>query len=414
MTIENSDDTAHVGVTDPAAPVALERSSSSAGSVHGSASRADVASGAIETAAASATATHDSTPPLSRRLAPPPKPKRDSGAASAPPTPPPTAPASGRPAAEGPDLAASANALKAPIAPSISFSADGKPTLDSPALTPSEPSLVAANSVAPLSQPPPLRRRSNPSLSDAGNVNASTGGRTPSDPALASGSVGAAHGSSNAPHPIAAPSSRVESEPGARVPSDSSPSAPESAEPRAPDSSAPASAPPSSSAIFAMRIIAVGDSVRTPAAQEPTPDIDPNSYPPSASRLGTTVRRSSRPVAASVSAPTAPVTVPKAGGVPTDLGPALELDLPIDVELPVPAAPAPTLDLAAVLDAAAAVLEALLSRSPRRHAHSGRSAPSAGAASAGRTLGRRVLARVDREEDRSRGSVGGRPSSPGQ
>ncbi|MEI9953324.1 MAG: class I SAM-dependent methyltransferase [Pseudomonadota bacterium] len=99
-----------------------------------------------------------------------------------------------------------------------------------------------------------------------------------------------------------------------------------------------------------MRIIAVGDSVRPPTA-EPTPDIDPDSYPPSASRLGTTVRRSSRPLSTSATAAAASVQVPKAAPMPTDLGPSIELDVPIDVELPVG-------DLVAALDAAAAALEA--------------------------------------------------------
>jgi SAM-dependent methyltransferase len=105
-----------------------------------------------------------------------------------------------------------------------------------------------------------------------------------------------------------------------------------------------------------MRIIAVGDSARPPQAQEPTPEIDPDSYPPSASRLGTSKRRSSRPVP--VAAAAAPVAVPPAAPLPTNVGPALEFDVPIDVELPILLPPAPTVDVAAVLDAAAAVLEA--------------------------------------------------------
>jgi SAM-dependent methyltransferase len=102
-----------------------------------------------------------------------------------------------------------------------------------------------------------------------------------------------------------------------------------------------------------MRIIAVGDSVRAPTAQEPTPDIDPNSYPPSASRLGTTVRRSSRPV----SAATTPVAVPPPAALPIDLGPSLEIDVPIEVEVPAVVTEASPADVA-VLDAAAAALEA--------------------------------------------------------
>ena len=152
MTIEHSEDTAHVGVTGPAEPPTLESSPGSADSVVDAAARADAGSGVLE----GVQGTHDSTPPLSRKLAPPPKPKRDSGAASAPPG----ASASGRPA-EGPDLTASASALKAPLAPTISFSASGEPTLDSPAMAAAELAPTAAGgAIAPLSQPPPMRRRS--------------------------------------------------------------------------------------------------------------------------------------------------------------------------------------------------------------------------------------------------------------
>jgi len=102
-------------------------------------------------------------------------------------------------------------------------------------------------------------------------------------------------------------------------------------------------------------------------AQEPTPDIDPDSYPPSASRLGTTVRRSSRPVIAAAPS-AAPVALPPAAAVPSDLGPSIEIDVPIDVELPVAAPVAPArarpIDVLAVLDAAAAVLEASSSDLP--------------------------------------------------
>src|SRR6478609_1349057 len=117
MTIENSEEAAPSGVTDPAEKPVLEPSSGSTDSVQESAARVDPPSGVIETAPA--TGSHDSSPPFSRKLAPPPKPKRDSGAASAPP--------SARPG-EGPDLVASASALKAPIAPTISFA--GAPTLE--------------------------------------------------------------------------------------------------------------------------------------------------------------------------------------------------------------------------------------------------------------------------------------------
>src|SRR3954452_25127720 len=111
MTIENSQDTAQLGVPDPVENPALEPSSSSTGAVQEGAARDDAQSAVIETGPA--TGAHDSSPPFSRKLAPPPKPTRDSGAASARP--------SARPG-EGPDLVASANALEAPIAPTISFS----------------------------------------------------------------------------------------------------------------------------------------------------------------------------------------------------------------------------------------------------------------------------------------------------
>src|SRR3954463_469098 len=139
MTIENSEETSRVGASDPAEPQAPEASSGATDSVPNPAS------------ASEATSAHDSTPSMSRKLAPPPKPKRDSGAASAPP--------SGRPP-EGPDLLASSSALKAPIAPTISFSGQGVPTLESSARADATASMAEApTAVAPLSQPPPMRRR---------------------------------------------------------------------------------------------------------------------------------------------------------------------------------------------------------------------------------------------------------------
>src|SRR6478609_5752082 len=150
MTIENSEETAQPAVIDPAEKPGLEPASSSTDSVQDAAPRVESPSGVIETAPAAGT--YDSTPPFARKLAPPPKPKRESGAASAPP--------SARPG-EGPDLTASANALKAPIAPTISFSPEGVPTLDGPPPASAEATAeVAAAPVAPLSQPPPMRRRS--------------------------------------------------------------------------------------------------------------------------------------------------------------------------------------------------------------------------------------------------------------
>jgi len=149
-----------------------------------------------------------------------------------------------------------------------------------------------------------------------------------------------------------------------------------------------------------MRIIAVGDSVRPTAAQDPAPDVDADGLAPNASRLGTGVRRSSRPapapdapavveavaeapvvaapaaaapvvaapaaVAPAAEAPAAtspaavasvPFMVPPAPPMPTDLGPSIEIDVPIDVELPAASA-TPAADTIAALDAAAAALEA--------------------------------------------------------
>jgi SAM-dependent methyltransferase len=106
-----------------------------------------------------------------------------------------------------------------------------------------------------------------------------------------------------------------------------------------------------------MRIIAVGDSVRPPATQESTPDLDPDALAPNASRLGTGVRRSSRPVVAT-SAAALPVALPPPAPMPADIGPAIELDVPIEVELPLAAAATPAVDVLAALDAAAAALEA--------------------------------------------------------
>jgi len=423
MTIENSEETAQLGVTDPAEKPGLEPSSSSTDSVQDAAPRVEPPSGVIE--AAPVAGTHDSSPPFSRKLAPPPKPKRDSGAASAPP--------SARPG-EGPDLVAAASALKAPIPPTISFAS--VPTLENPpgVVTETSPE-IAPPPIAPLSQPPPMRRRSSPSFSDAGAPNVPPvatppGVRMSSDPALVAGDAPAAKETSVAPRPMATPPRPRSDPPGPRLRADSAPSMPDAAAPAVPASAAgPTSASPSSppgfpapstspSAIFAMRIIAVGDSARSPASQEQTPELDPDSYPPSGSRLGTTVRRSSRPApapaasavaapapiaepiavapadapvaavapadapvaavapadapvaagpvadsavaapaAASLTVASVPFMVPPAPPMPTDLGPSIEIDVPIDVELPAANA-APTADTIAALDAAAAALEA--------------------------------------------------------
>jgi SAM-dependent methyltransferase len=84
-----------------------------------------------------------------------------------------------------------------------------------------------------------------------------------------------------------------------------------------------------------MRIIAVGDPSRSPPPQtEQSGDSDPDSYPPSAARLGTGTRRSSRPVMAAVTAPAAPVS-DVAPGKP----PAVEL-APAETAVGAPTAPA--------------------------------------------------------------------------
>ena len=330
MTIENSEDTAQVGAIDPAAEPVLEPPSDLAESARDGSAPADAASAAvIDTAQLTL---HDSTPPLSRKLAPPPKPKRESGMASSPP--------SARPAGEVPDLLASSSALKAPIAPTISYAGDGAAKAEPVPEVPEPPVLVASGAAAPLSQPPPIpRRRSNPSFAlDDAEGTASASARPPSDPTL---SLGEPRPVSNAPRPLATPP-RPRSEPPPPRPRSESDAvvaaaavAPVVAPPESsgPVSSAPLSAPPSSSsAIFAMRIIAVGDSVRPPPVSEHVAEIEPGSYPPSASRLGTGVRRSSRPAMAAVSVPEAPAPAPSAPHVEAL---AIDVDVPIDVEPPI-------------------------------------------------------------------------------
>jgi SAM-dependent methyltransferase len=87
-----------------------------------------------------------------------------------------------------------------------------------------------------------------------------------------------------------------------------------------------------------MRIIAVGDPSRSaPAQAEQSGEIDPDAYPPSAARLGTGTRRSSRPVMAAVTAPDVVTAQPP------------------DVELaPAAAEPAAVVPLAAAAPVAAA------------------------------------------------------------
>ena len=338
MTIENSEDTAQVGVIDPAEKSELERPSDLAESADATVRIEAVASAAIDTTRVATT--HDSGPPMSRKLAPPPKPKRDSNMASKPPSAPPLR-------GDAPDLLASSSALKAPIAPTISYSADGTPTLDSAGVAPEV--AVASGATAPLSQPPPIpKRRSNPGFATDGG-DASLSARPPSDPTLGSAAdSGSYKAISNAPRPIASPP-RPRSEPPPPNPRSEPPAA------AAPESAPVSSTPPSSSAIFAMRIIAIGDSVRPPPVQE---SIDPDSYPPSASRLGTSVRRSSRPAMAAVTTPeavAAAVTTPEAvaapvpapSAVPADVMTSIDVDVPIDEEPPIAEARAqvPSIDV---------------------------------------------------------------------
>src|SRR5450631_3780656 len=93
MTIENLEDAAHVGVTDPADQPGPERASALAGSpsdpdipidVDPPMLRADLPEQPVIEPPTS-DGVSDSMPPMSRKLAPPPKPRRDSGAASRPP-----------------------------------------------------------------------------------------------------------------------------------------------------------------------------------------------------------------------------------------------------------------------------------------------------------------------------------------
>lgn len=292
----------------------------------------------------------DSTPPVSRKLAPPPKPKRDSAGASRPP--------SHRPPGDASDPLAS-SALKAPLAPSISYA--GFPALSAPvgestsdAVLPSAPA-----SVPPVGAPPPITRRgSSPAIGEETEPIAASSARAPSDPALASVQ----------PKPVTAPPRPTSSVPQQFRPrSDPPPAAatagafPASMPPGAPLppttlSAAPAPSTPTS-AIFAMRIIAVGDPARpAPAPVEPPSDDDPNAYPPPAARLGTGTRRSSRPKMEAVLAPE----------VATDTPPDVaEAPLPSAAEASAVAAPEIEIDLSGLdspeltaLDAAASKLAA--------------------------------------------------------
>ena len=332
MTIENSEDTAQVSVLDPAAEPVIEPASSSTEPVADGAAKADPTS-SVKIEVARNLNTHDSAPPMSRKLAPPPKPKRDSGMASSMPPAQPGEPTS-------PDLLASSNALKAPIAPSISYSADDTAKIQVSAALPEPPAalpvLDPAPTPAPLSQPPPIRRRSNPAISvHDGEPGALGGARAPSDPGLTGGSSAAAR-------PISAPPRPRSDPPPPRPRSDPSIAA-EASPP------APAALPPVSSAIFAMRIIAVGDSARAKTSQDNAPDLDPDSYPPSASRLGTSVRRSSRPAA--TAAANVPVEVPAAARLPSALSASVPEVAPAPEATVPPAIVPPPFDVAPELNA---------------------------------------------------------------
>ncbi|MEO6601312.1 MAG: methyltransferase domain-containing protein [Polyangiaceae bacterium] len=333
MTIENSEDTAQVSVPDPAPAQGIEPASTESSPPEpvreGPAHAETASSPAIEVGRNSSA--HDSAPPQSRKLAPPPKPKRDSGMASSP--------ASGMPG-EGSDPLTSSISLKAPNAPTFAHSADDTAKMQAFGVRSSSSSFAPP---APLSQPPPISRgRSNPALAAEASEGNEGVARSPSEPSLPSKAESAPQ------RPLTA-RPRPRSEP-------------------PPASTAPASVPPSPSAIFAMRIIAVGDSVRPPVVQESTPDLDKDSYPPSASRLGTSVRRSSRPSIALVNAPVeapveAPIEVPvevpvsepehvaapepalvvEVSSPPANLLAALEEDIPIEVDAPVASEPAPPL-----------------------------------------------------------------------
>ncbi|HEY5376833.1 MAG TPA: hypothetical protein VIK01_24290, partial [Polyangiaceae bacterium] len=335
MTIENSEDAAHVGVTDPADQPGPERASALAGSpsdpeipidVDPPVLRADLPEPPVIEPPTSDGAS-DSMPPMARKLAPPPKPRRDSGAASRPPL--------AGPSGEEQLLA---SALKAPIAPSISYSALAAvtpPVVDA-AETVIEVPTTTPGSVPPLGAPPPIpRRKSNPAIADASE----SATRSPSDPAPA------AAGTSAQPKPVAAAPRPISGTPPPRTRSEPPPPAPAPAASAEPVEPAPESSPPpSSSAIFAMRIIAVGDPSRAaPVQAEQSGETDPDAYPPSAARLGTGTRRSSRPTMAAVTAPDVVTAKPP----DVDLSPLVAEPAAVALEAPPVAPPSAVAPLAA-------------------------------------------------------------------
>jgi SAM-dependent methyltransferase len=313
MTIDNSDEAARVSASDAVeTPVARDhgRTEDATSSVRATEVQEDVDLSGLDSPPVvdipEASTTHDSVAPMSRKLAPPPKPRRESGPTSGPPSRPPSD--------AGLDSALASSALKAPIAPTISYSGttdasadDTGPhdattdrTSDIPVLPP------VPGSSPPLSSPPPIpRRRSNPGIAAANSDDAAAPAtaRSPSDPTLAAQnkitvSLGpnpeiAPKPASNPPRPVASPPRPASNPPPPRPASNPPPPAPAplarpQSEPPA-SSAPPSSAPPSSSAIFAMRIIAVGESQRPPPVQADHSE-DPTAYP---AALGT--RRSSRP-----------------------------------------------------------------------------------------------------------------------
>jgi SAM-dependent methyltransferase len=328
MTIDNSDDTARMSAKNPVEPLGSAEQSlalETASSVRVATEvQEDVDLSELEapSAAPDLAPRHDSVTPTSRKLAPPPKPRREPGSTSNPP--------SMRPPGDaGLESAFAANALKAPIAPTISYAAsetspknEVKAESVSPASAEAVPMLTPVPGVAPLSSPPPIpRRRSNPQLAEAEDTSAPSTSRSPSDPALGrspsapalpdeaprpSSSESALKSVVSPPRPVAAPP-RPDSSPPAARPASVPPPASAESEPAAPSSSPP----PSSSAIFAMRIIAVGES-HPPPPVVADHSADPTAYP---AALGT--RRSSRP------APAAPDAAPPAPVPPLDSAPEI-------------------------------------------------------------------------------------------
>ncbi|HEX3775517.1 MAG TPA: methyltransferase domain-containing protein [Polyangiaceae bacterium] len=338
MTIDNSDETARASASEaaeaPAAELSSVRATADAEDVDLSVLDAPHAQHVLEVSKASGASevvmTHDSVSP-SRKLAPPPKPRRDSGPTSGPPSVKPPADASI-------DSAFASSALKAPIAPTISYSAEGasnavEELADSASDVPALPPVPGS---APLSSPPPIRRRSNPgiAIADAADGASPSTARSPSDPSLTKksdpaialgASDGAQKSAASPPRPVAAPP-RPASNPPPR-PASNPPARPASNPPLADASSEPppSSAPPSSSAIFAMRIIAVGESRQSPPVVADH-SADPTAYP---AALGK--RRSSRPAPA----------------------PAAEAPAPLDSspDISEGSVPAPIVDLAPTRDA---------------------------------------------------------------